>query len=94
LGWIPWFRSSSGVPARGTPAAGLDVEAIVALHLMQLARCGASGTARARRIGPGLLAAARRRRMPPGPLAVQAAFALLAHSGEFPPVQRPCGGMQ
>ena len=78
----------------GRRVSGLDAATIVALHLDQLARCGPGGVARAARIRTRLLAAARRHRGPPGPRAADAAFALMEHIGEFPPVHGPFGGSQ
>jgi len=78
----------------GGKVSGLDAATIVALHLDQLARCGPGGTACAARVRTRLLAAARRHRGPPGPQAADAAFAIMEHIGEFPPVHGPFGGSQ
>ncbi|MGH7517379.1 MAG: hypothetical protein ACREOC_07900 [Gemmatimonadales bacterium] len=80
-----------GLPAVSPP---LGTHTIVALHLEHLKRCGAACAARAARIGPALLAAARRCEEAAGPAAARAAFALVEHFGELPPVHGPFGGSQ
>jgi hypothetical protein len=84
-------RLAFGRPAASPP---LGTHAIVALHLEHLEHCGAAGAARAARVGPALVAAARRCQEASGPAAAKAAFALVEHFGEFPPVHGPFGGSQ
>jgi hypothetical protein len=91
LGPVLRPRLAFGLPAASPP---LGTHAIVALHLEHLARCGAASAARAARIAPALLAAARRCEEASGPPAARAAFALVEHFGEFPPVHGPFGGSQ
>ncbi len=91
LGPVLRPRLAFGRPA---PSPALGTDAIVALHLEHLERCGAACAARAARIGPALLAAARRCQEAAGPAAAKAAFALVEHFGEFPPVHGPFGGSQ
>jgi hypothetical protein len=91
LGQVLRPQLASGRSAASRP---LGAHAIVALHLEHLERCGAACAARAARIGPALLAAARRCQEASGPPAARAAFALMEHFGEFPPVHGPFGGSQ
>lgn len=84
-------KPRAGLAAAAVPSR-LDTPAIVALHLEHLERCGAAHAARAARLRPALLAAARRCARASGPKAASAAFALVEHFGEFPPIHRPFGG--
>ena len=79
-----WCRAAPRSPPPGRPVS--TPPTVVALHLDQLSRCGPAGSALAARIRPALLAGGAPAPRSRGPAAAQAAFALMEHIGEFPPV--------
>lgn len=91
---LTWVLNPRAALAALDVPSRLGTRAIVELHLEHVERCGATCAARGAMIRPALLAAARQCERAPGPRAVRAAFALVEHFGEFPPVHGLSGGSQ